>query len=167
MITPANRNEAAAAKGRFGFGDSNTARSAQNSTCHPSADASTADRDHAFRLRIPQNRTIPAAPQPDPVSARYRGLRRASNSERISHQRIAANKRTAPHTVSINTSHSSRVTPKGRLGGWEGSRIGITDRLSPNRKLRPARGIAGAAFHRRICRSARDGHCTAHRRAVG
>jgi len=118
-VTVNNRKDAVNANDRFALGDSKDIRSIQYSTTHRNMDAGIAKRVHCFPLNKPHRSRPPTTAQPAPVMDRYSGLRRAPNSFRTSHQRRAAKNRIAPHTDKLNTSHSSRVTPKGRLLGMD------------------------------------------------
>src|SRR5262245_6330107 len=82
---------------------------------HRNREAGIAQYVHIFPMNKPHKSMTPATIQPAPVMERYSGLRRASNSFSIFHKRSAAISRTAPHADRLNTSHRSRVTPKGRL----------------------------------------------------
>ena len=73
------------------------------------------DRDQAALETRPQERAAPMRAQPAPVMDRHTGLREASNSDISVHQRMAPMNRIPPHADRLNTTHRSRVTPKGRF----------------------------------------------------
>jgi len=111
------RTEQVKAKGRFALGDWKKILSSQYSISQINMDVTDAKRAHDLPIHMPDRSTPPATPQPAPVMDRYSGLRLASNSFNTSHACRADAKRVTPHADSINTIHSSRVTPKGRFEG--------------------------------------------------
>ena len=78
-----------------------------------------AGRAHVLLDKMPYKRTHPAAPQPAPVMDKYNGLKLASNSLNISHQRKTAASRIMPHADRLNPIHTNRVTLKGRFRGMD------------------------------------------------
>ena len=111
------KTEQVKVKGRFALGIWKNILSNQYSISQINMDVTDARCAHDLPLHMPDRRTAPATPQPAPVMDRYSGLRSASNSFKTSHACRAAVKRVRPHAVSINTVHSSRVTPKERFEG--------------------------------------------------
>src|SRR6185295_9448047 len=109
------------AKKKFALDDSKNIRSAQYSMTHKKMDIGIAGRAHAFALKRLPRSTAPTMSQPAPVMDKYSGLRSAPNSFNTFHQRKAAKSRTAPQADRVNTSHRSRVTPKGRFWGMDSS----------------------------------------------
>jgi hypothetical protein len=86
---------------------------------HRNTDMRNARDVQRFPLNKPHKSAPPTTTHPVPVMDKYSGPRRAPNSFSTSHQRRAASSRTTPHADRLNTSHISRVTPKGRLRGMD------------------------------------------------
>jgi len=105
--------EPAAVNSRFARADSKKTLSTQYSISHATTDVRIAARVQAWLVNIPHNRAHPATPQAAPEIDRYSTLRLDPNSVSTAFHRRVAENRAAPHTISVNTIHRSRVTPKG------------------------------------------------------
>ena len=119
IVTVNSRIDKISANEKFALGDSKNIRSTQYSMSHRNMDMRIAKRVHRFPVNRPHKSATPATTHPIPVMDKYNGPRWAPNSFNTSHQRKAPSSRTTPHADKLNTSHMSRVTPKGRFRGMD------------------------------------------------